>query len=110
MEDPRGFLKQFRGKVILDEIQRVPDLFSYIQGIVDKEDRPGRFILSGSQNFLLMERISQTLAGRCAVLHLLPFSCAELKGAPLRDATHLTVPRYPASLRGLAVGRQAASD
>ena len=63
IEDPRGFLDQFPGKVILDEVQRVPDLFSYIQGIVDQEDRPGRFVLSGSQNFLLMERISQTMAG-----------------------------------------------
>lgn len=92
-EDPRGFLDQFSGKVILDEVQRVPDLFSYIQGIVDREDRPGRFILSGSQNFLLMQRISQTLAGRCAVLHLLPFSRAELIGAPIKDAARLAVPR-----------------
>ena len=97
LEDPRGFLDQFRGKVILDEVQRVPDLFSYIQGIVDQEDRPGRFILSGSQNFLLMHRISQTLAGRCAVLRLLPFSRAELIGAPIRDAARLVVPRPSAT-------------
>lgn len=92
-EDPRGFLGRFRGRVILDEIQRVPDLFSYIQGIVDSEDRLGRFILTGSQNFLLMQRISQSLAGRCAVLHLLPFSRAELTGAPLREAARLVAPR-----------------
>src|SRR5512139_3272193 len=67
-EDPRGFLDQFRGRVILDEVQRAPDLFSYIQGIVDRVDRPGQFILSGSQNFLLLHRVSQTLAGRCAAL------------------------------------------
>jgi uncharacterized protein len=76
--DPRGFLRQFPGPVILDEAQRVPDLFSYIQVLVDEEDVPGRFILSGSQNFLLLRSISQSLAGRTAVLHLLPFSLSEL--------------------------------
>ncbi|MBN1766355.1 MAG: ATP-binding protein [Sedimentisphaerales bacterium] len=78
-DDPRGFLNRFADQVILDEIQRTPELFSYIQGIVDKEDRPGRFVLTGSQNFLIHERISQSLAGRCAILFLLPFSHAELK-------------------------------
>ncbi len=95
LEDPRGFLAQFPDKVVLDEIQRVPDLFSYLQGIVDREDRPGRFVLTGSQNFLLMQRISQTLAGRCAVLHLLPFSRAELIGAPAKDPARLVVRRKP---------------
>jgi len=88
-EDPRGFLNQFRGKVILDEVQRTPDLFSYIQGIVDNEDRAGRFILSGSQNFLLVHRVSQTLAGRCAVLRLLPFSRSELAAQRVRDLAKL---------------------
>lgn len=78
LDDPRGFLAQFDGPIILDEAQRAPDLFSYIQTMVDEEDRPGRFILTGSQNFLLLQGISQSLAGRCAVLHLLPFSLAEL--------------------------------
>jgi uncharacterized protein len=77
--DPRSFLGQFQGPVILDEVQRVPDLFSYIQILADEEDRPGRFILSGSQNFLLLRSISQSLAGRTAVLHLMPFSLAELR-------------------------------
>jgi|APHig6443718053_1056840.scaffolds.fasta_scaffold38861_2 predicted AAA+ superfamily ATPase len=82
-EDPRGFLAQFSGKnVILDEVQRTPDLFSYIQTRVDEVDRPGQFILSGSQNFLLMKNISQTLAGRCAVFHLMPFSLNELRQLP----------------------------
>lgn len=76
--DPRGFLGQFRGPVILDEVQRTPDLFSYIQVLADEDGRPGRFILSGSQNFLLLRSISQSLAGRTAVLHLLPLSLAEL--------------------------------
>jgi len=79
MEDPRGFLSQFSGKVILDEIQRAPDLFSYIQTIVDTKDISGQFILTGSQNFLLLQKVSQSLAGRCAVLHLLPFSLSELR-------------------------------
>jgi predicted AAA+ superfamily ATPase len=81
LEDPRGFLSQFKGPVILDEIQRAPDLFSYIQVIVDEQrDRTSQFILTSSQNFLLLQNISQSLAGRCAVLHLLPFSLAELTG------------------------------
>ena len=78
-EDPRGFLGQFKNNVILDEVQRAPDIFSYIQTIVDAEDRPGRFILTGSQNFLLLNSISQTLAGRCAIFYLLPLSLDELR-------------------------------
>jgi predicted AAA+ superfamily ATPase len=61
-------------------VQRVPDLFSYVQTSVDHDDSPGRFILSGSQNFLLLKSVSQSLAGRCAILHLLPFSLNELEG------------------------------
>ena len=85
LEDPKGFLARFKGPVILDEVQRVPDLFSYLQGIVDEEDRPGHFILTGSSHFLLLQSISQSLAGRCAVLHLLPLSLAELEGRPSLD-------------------------
>ena len=81
-EDPRGFLGQFAGRVILDEIQRVPELFSYVQVLADEAPRPGRFILTGSQNFLLLHNISQTLAGRSAILHLLPFSLAKLNRRP----------------------------
>ena len=84
-EDPRGFLKRFTGSVILDEIQRVPELFSYIQGIVDETDKAGQFILTGSQNFLLMEKVTQSLAGRCAILHLLPFARSELEGRAMMD-------------------------
>jgi len=82
LEDPRGFLERFPDGVVLDEAQRVPDLFSYIQTRVDATDRPGLYVLSGSQNFLLLRSISQSLAGRCAVLHLLPFSQDELRGEP----------------------------
>ena len=78
LTDPRGFLSNYPVGAILDEIQNTPDLFSYIQRIVD-ENRQVQFILTGSSNFLLMEKISQTLAGRTAVLHLLPFSLAELE-------------------------------
>lgn len=77
LSDPRGFLSNYPTGAILDEIQNTPDLFSYIQRLVD-ENRQIQFILTGSSNFLLMEKISQTLAGRTAVLHLLPFSFAEL--------------------------------
>lgn len=80
LEDPRGFLDQFDSPVILDEVQRAPDLFSYIQVLVDEHDRPGQFILTGSHNFLLLQSITQSLAGRTAVLYLLPFSLAELSG------------------------------
>jgi predicted AAA+ superfamily ATPase len=66
--------------VIIDEVQHVPDLLSYIQGAVDEDPSPGRFILTGSHNFLLMSRVSQTLAGRCGILNLMPFSRAELEG------------------------------
>ena len=86
MEDAKGFLRQFgTDQVILDEAQRVPELFSYIQGVVDENDLPGQYILTGSQNFLLLEKISQSLAGRCAIHHLLPFSRSELLGTNPAD-------------------------
>ena len=79
--DPRGFLRDCGTRCIIDEAQRAPDLFSYIQTIVDSRDECGQFILSGSHNFLLMERISQSLAGRTGVLKLFPFSIGELREA-----------------------------
>jgi predicted AAA+ superfamily ATPase len=78
LNDPRGFLSNYPEGAILDEIQNTPDLFSYIQSLVDG-DRQTQFILTGSSNFLLLEKISQTLAGRTAILHLLPFSYSELE-------------------------------
>ncbi|MDD4644729.1 MAG: ATP-binding protein [Bacteroidales bacterium] len=77
-KDPRGFLGT-EDKMIIDEIQQVPELFSYIQTITDEKDAAGQFIISGSQSFLLNERISQSLAGRVAILHLLPLSLTELQ-------------------------------
>lgn len=78
LEDPKGFLSDRRGGLIVDEFQRVPDLLSYIQTISDEENVPGQFILTGSQNFLMMEQISQSLAGRISLFTLMPFSLAEL--------------------------------
>lgn len=83
--DPRSFLARYNDHVIFDEAQRVPQLFSYLQGIVDeRRQKPGQFVLSGSQNFLLMQGISQSLAGRAAVLHLMPLSHDELADADIR--------------------------
>lgn len=78
IDDPRGFLSAHKNGAVFDEIQRAPHLFSYLQGIIDAKNIPGMFILTGSQNFLLMEKITQSLAGRIALLHLLPFSMQEL--------------------------------
>jgi predicted AAA+ superfamily ATPase len=83
IEDPVGFLKLYDENVIFDEVQRVPSLFSYIQGIVDESGKMGQFILSGSQNFHLLNNITQTLAGRVALFKLLPFDFTELKSVHL---------------------------
>ena len=78
IEDPRGFLSGFPDGAILDEVQRVPELFSYLQQILDENTTKGQFILTGSNNFLLQENISQTLAGRVGYMFLLPLSLHEL--------------------------------
>lgn len=79
--DPRGFFEKYKNShgIILDEIQNTPELLSYIQGYVDKEKKDGYFIITGSQNFLLNESITQTLAGRIALCTLLPLSVHELQ-------------------------------
>jgi uncharacterized protein len=79
--DPKGFLAQYSQGAILDEAQRCPDLFSYLQGLVDETQQPGQFILTGSQQFGLLSGITQSLAGRVALVNLLPFSYAELQAA-----------------------------
>ena len=76
--DPRGFLATYKNGAILDEVQRVPELFSYLQEVLDNTTIKGLFILTGSNNFLLQEGITQSLAGRIGYLTLLPFSLAEL--------------------------------
>lgn len=79
-EDPILFLEQFKPPVIIDEIQYVPELLSYIKTKIDEKRKPGQWFFTGSQNFVLMEGISQSLAGRAAVLSLLPFSFSERIG------------------------------
>ena len=80
-EDPRRFFEQYPDGAVIDEAQRCPDLFSYLQGIVDERNTAGQFILTGSQHFGLMETITQSLAGRVGFLRLLPFSFGELRSA-----------------------------
>ena len=80
-DDPRGFLARFPKGGIIDEVQRVPQLTSYLQTLVDETGKEGMFILTGSQSFELMRSLGQSLAGRTAVLKLLPFSLAELTGS-----------------------------
>lgn len=101
-DDPRGFLASYRGGAVLDEIQRVPELPSYLQTMVDADARPGQFILIGSQQFELMTQVSQSLAGRTALLRLLPLTLAEAERmnplkvqAPLALARCLLTGFYP---------------
>jgi hypothetical protein len=96
LEDPRGLLRRVASApgVIFDEAQRAPNLFSYLQGAVDS-GTGGPYVLAGSQNFLLSERITQTLAGRTAVFELLPFSVAELAGRPPSDPEQFCRPAPP---------------
>ena len=77
--DPKGLLGGFSGGVILDEIQRVPELLSYLQGLIDANPKPGRFILTGSHQPQVHQAVSQSLAGRTAMLELLPFSMDEIE-------------------------------
>jgi predicted AAA+ superfamily ATPase len=74
IEDPKGFLQTYSGRVIIDEVQNVPQLLSYLQLQVDETQQNGVYVLTGSHNFLLSEQITQSLAGRVAIFNLLPFS------------------------------------
>jgi predicted AAA+ superfamily ATPase len=76
--DPRAFIRRFAARVIIDEVQRCPDLMSYLQGHIDESGQAGQYVLTGSHQFQLSRNISQSLAGRTAVVSLLPFSLAEL--------------------------------
>jgi predicted AAA+ superfamily ATPase len=99
IEDPNAFLKQFNQYVIFDEVQRAPQLFSYLQTKVDEDKIMGQYILSGSQNFHLMQNITQSLAGRVALFKLLPFDISEMQAANwLSDdyAVNLQKGFYPA--------------
>ena len=90
MDDPRGFLAQYPDGAILDEIQRAPDLVSYLQPMVDEDQREGLFILTGSQQLEVSNTVNQSLAGRTALLKLLPFSIEEIQSTfPLPDIDNL---------------------
>jgi len=96
--DPKGFLAEYTQGVILDEVQRVPQLLSYIQGIVDNSEQFGQYILTGSNQFLLMKSISQSLAGRISLHTLLPFTISELENSPYSNNhidTYLQTGSYP---------------
>jgi predicted AAA+ superfamily ATPase len=84
--DPRAFLARFGRGAVIDEAQRCPELFSYLQGVVDDRNRTGEFVLTGSQQFGLMSRITQSLAGRVGLVQLLPLSLSELNAAGLMPA------------------------
>ncbi|KAA9356289.1 ATP-binding protein [Larkinella humicola] len=100
-QDPKGFLETYQNGVILDEVQYVPDLFSYLQVATDERQRTGEYILTGSQNFLLMKSITQSLAGRVAVFNLLPLSWQELRSTTYQPAsweTYIVSGSYPRKL------------
>jgi len=88
LADPRHFISQYAQGVIIDEIQRVPELLSYLQVIVDENAEPGRFILTGSHQFRLHEAVTQSLAGRTGLLRLLPLSHSELQSADILESTN----------------------
>lgn len=87
--DPNGFLEKYASRVIFDEVQRVPPIFSYLQTRVDESGMMGQYILSGSQNFHLMHNITQSLAGRVAIFKLFPFDHQELKSSNLLKEGYL---------------------
>lgn len=96
IEDPRGFIAGYPDGAILDEIQRTPDIFSYLQQVLDENKGNGRFIITGSNNFLLQENISQSLAGRVGYLYLLPLSINELPKHKLSVNEQIHKGFYPA--------------
>lgn len=87
-EDPEGFLETQGNFLILDEVQHIPELFSYLQGKVDANQEPAQYILTGSSQFLLIEKITQTLAGRVVTFKLFPLTYTELEGYPKDPDTH----------------------
>lgn len=84
LTDPKGFLREYDNKVIFDEVQRVPQLLSYIQGIVDEKNSAGQYVLTGSHQLELHAAITQSLAGRTGLLTLLPLSISELSAANIK--------------------------
>jgi predicted AAA+ superfamily ATPase len=102
LEDPRGFISGLGPRAIIDEAQRAPELFSYLQGVLDASDETGRFVLSGSQNFMMARAVSQSLAGRVGVLSLLPLSLQELPTALFPNSAYEWMLRggYPRLIAG----------
>jgi len=96
IEDPRGFLSNYPDGAVLDEVQRVPELFSYLQQILDEAATNGMFILTGSNNFLLQEHISQSLAGRVGYLNLLPLTLNEINDRQSNSNQLIFKGGYPA--------------
>lgn len=90
INDPNGFLKIYNSNVIIDEAQRAPSIFSYIQTIVDESGQMGQYIISGSQNFHLMQEITQSLAGRVAIFRLFPLDLQEMKEGNILHEDYLT--------------------
>lgn len=95
LEDPRGFLANYPNGAVLDEAQRVPELFSYLQQILDESTTNGMFIITGSNNFLLQENISQSLAGRVGYLNLLPLTLNEINDKESSTSQHIFKGGYP---------------
>ncbi len=93
--NPEGFLAGFTGTLALDEIQRAPELFLPIKREVDKRRKPGRFLLSGSANMMLLPKLSESLAGRMEILTLFPFSQGELAGRTENFLHSIFAPRFP---------------
>jgi uncharacterized protein len=93
LNDPKGFLNQYPDGAIIDEAHRIPELFNYLQQLLDESKNRGRFILTGSNNFLMLEKITQSLAGRIGYLDLLPFTLQEL----------LTIKNYSTDLNSVLV-------
>lgn len=95
LEDPRGFLANYSNGAVFDEVQRVPEIFSYLQQILDDSPVNGLFILTGSNNFLLQENISQSLAGRVGYLNLLPLTLKEINEKECTVNQHIFKGAYP---------------
>lgn len=94
-EDPLGFVDDLPNRVILDEVQRVPELFITLKSVVDRDRQPGRFLLTGSSNVLLVPKLSDSLAGRMAILRLHPFAQCELAGQPSEFLDRLFEADFP---------------
>ena len=108
-KDGRTFLKQFKHGAIIDEAQRVPSLFNYLQGIVDHKNTNGQFVLTGSNNFLMQHNISQSLAGRVGYIELLPFSLNELNKNKFKNGDlneHILRGFYPAVITKVSTAQR----